>query len=348
MKNGQMLRVFLAEDESAVRETLRDAVPWTQHGYVFAGEAGDGELALPLIRQKQPDVLITDVHMPFMDGLALSRLVLRELPRTKIILISGYDSFEYAQQAIAIGVERYLLKPITKSSLLSVLDEVREKIEDERARQNDMAQFRQEARDYEQYARRRFFEQIVSGQLSIQQIYERAEQLDLDLRAQSYTIAFVTVAPERYGAAESYSEPGARVRDGLVAHFLKYPEYILFSWSLTAFAVLIKGDADQMDGYIRRCAATVRGQYEACGPELNWHVAVGTPTQRLSRLPECFAETSRLWAYRHIFPAQHILTADTVSFLTGTGAEDSLAGLDAGKVSPSVVTGVLQSAAPGK
>lgn len=58
-----MLRVFLVEDESIIRETLRDTVPWGQYGYVFAGEAGDGEMALPLIRQIKPDVLITDIRI---------------------------------------------------------------------------------------------------------------------------------------------------------------------------------------------------------------------------------------------------------------------------------------------
>ena len=110
-----MLRVFLVEDESTIRETLRDTVPWAQYGYAFAGEAGDGEMALPLIRQAKPDVLITDIRMPFMDGLALSRLVIQEFPNIKIIIISGYDDFEYAQQAIHIGVERFLLKPDRKS-----------------------------------------------------------------------------------------------------------------------------------------------------------------------------------------------------------------------------------------
>ena len=72
-----MLRVFLVEDESIIRETLRDTVPWEQYGYEFSGEAGDGEMALPLIRQTKPDVLITDIRMPFMDGLDLSELVSR-------------------------------------------------------------------------------------------------------------------------------------------------------------------------------------------------------------------------------------------------------------------------------
>ena len=119
-----MLRVFLAEDESIIRETLRDTVPWTRYGYTFAGEAGDGEMALPLIRQVKPDVLITDIRMPFMDGLALSELVSREFPEIKIVIISGYDDFEYARQAISIGVDRYLLKPITKKALLDVLEEL--------------------------------------------------------------------------------------------------------------------------------------------------------------------------------------------------------------------------------
>lgn len=126
-----MLRVFLAEDERIIRETLRDTMPWKQCGYIFAGEAGDGEMALPLIRQTRPDVLITDIRMPFMDGLELSRQVLQEFPYMKIIIISGYDDFEFARQAISIGVERYLLKPVTKTMLVSVLGEIRARIEAE-------------------------------------------------------------------------------------------------------------------------------------------------------------------------------------------------------------------------
>ena len=168
-----MLRVFLVEDESTIRETLRDTVPWGQCGYEFAGEASDGEMALPLIQKARPDVLITDVRMPFMDGLDLSRLVLREFPEMKIVIISGYDDFEYARQAIDIGVERFLLKPVTKSSLMGVLNEVREKIQGERARHDYLDQFRQEAQEYEQYTRRRFFERVAAGQIGRASCRER-------------------------------------------------------------------------------------------------------------------------------------------------------------------------------
>ena len=111
-----MLKVFLVEDECVVREGLRECIDWARYGFEFCVDAPDGELALPQIRKLRPDILITDIKMPFMDGLALSKLVCAELPETKIILISGHNDFEFAQEAIEIGVEQYLLKPVTKSS----------------------------------------------------------------------------------------------------------------------------------------------------------------------------------------------------------------------------------------
>ena len=338
-----MLRVFLAEDETIIRETLRDTMPWAQCGYTFVGEAGDGEMALPLIQQTKPDVLITDIRMPFMDGLALSKLVLQEFPQMKVIILSGYDDFEYAQTAIGLGVERYLLKPITKSTLMTVLQEVREKIQGERAQQNYLAQFRQEAQDYEQYARRRFLERIVAGQLSVQEIYEQAEKLDLDLRAQVYDLALVSAVRESSNT-ETYSEQGARIRDEMVSYFLKHPEYILFRWNLTSYAVLLLGRQENMEAIVSRCVNKVRQLYQTFGPELSWYVAVGTPTRRLSALPGCFEEVSRLWAYRHILPEQHILSAETVKTFTGTGSDHDLSGLDMSKISPAMLTGVLQNA----
>ena len=162
-----MLKVFLVEDECVVREGLRDCIDWERYGFEFCGDAPDGELALPQIRKLHPDILITDIKMPFMDGLALSKLVCAELPETRIILISGHNDFEFAQEAIEIGVEQYLLKPVTKTSLLKTLEDVSRKIDEEREQKAYLRQFQQEGQEYEQYARRKFFEQITSGTLTV-------------------------------------------------------------------------------------------------------------------------------------------------------------------------------------
>jgi len=93
-----MLKIFLVEDEFVVREGIKKNIDWGAHGYQFCGEASDGELAFPMIQKEKPNILITDIRMPFMDGLALSRLVREQLPDTRIIILSGFEEFEYANQ----------------------------------------------------------------------------------------------------------------------------------------------------------------------------------------------------------------------------------------------------------
>ena len=124
-----MIKVFLVEDEIVMRNGIKNNIPWEKEGLEFAGEASDGELAYPLIRKVQPDILITDIRMPFMDGLELSELVKKEFPRIKIIILSGYNEFDYAKQAIHIGVTDYLLKPITAAKLLEAVKKVEAKME---------------------------------------------------------------------------------------------------------------------------------------------------------------------------------------------------------------------------
>ena len=125
-------KVFLVEDEIVTREGIRDSVDWASAGYQFCGEAPDGEIALPLIRERRPETVITDIKMPFMDGLQLCRILKETLPETKIIILSGHDEFKYAQEAIQIGVTEYLLKPIAAQDLLAALHKVARLIDRER------------------------------------------------------------------------------------------------------------------------------------------------------------------------------------------------------------------------
>ncbi len=129
------MKVFLVEDEIIMREGIRNNIDWEKEGFEFAGEASDGELAYPLIQDSKPDILITDIRMPFMDGLELSRRVKKEMPDIKIIVLSGYDEFEYAREGIRIGITEYLLKPIDGNKLLEAVKRVAQLILSERESQ---------------------------------------------------------------------------------------------------------------------------------------------------------------------------------------------------------------------
>lgn len=127
-----MKKVMLVDDEILIRENIRDCIPWAQEGFTYCGDAPDGEVALPLIDQHVPDILITDIKMPFMNGLELSRIVRDKYPEMKIIILSGHDEFEYAREALRLGVEDYCLKPVSAADIVKLLQEVSCKIDRQR------------------------------------------------------------------------------------------------------------------------------------------------------------------------------------------------------------------------
>ncbi len=132
-----MLRVFLAEDEYVIREGIKKNIDWSAHQCEFCGEAGDGETALEKVRELKPDLIISDIRMPFMDGLTFCAKAKEEFPEVQIILLTGYEEFEYARKAIRIGVARYLTKPISRDELSEVLDEIVAKSQKEIPAEND-------------------------------------------------------------------------------------------------------------------------------------------------------------------------------------------------------------------
>ena len=99
-----LYRILLADDEEEVRKAIIRKIPWEQLGFTVVGDAENGEEALEKVEQLKPDVVITDIRMPYMDGLTLTERIRQKYPSIKVLIFSGYDDFEYAQQAIKLKV----------------------------------------------------------------------------------------------------------------------------------------------------------------------------------------------------------------------------------------------------
>lgn len=337
-----MLKVFLVEDESIVREGLRDNIPWEQWGYQFVGEAGDGEMALPLIQKTKPDVLLTDIKMPFMDGLSLSRLVHQEFPDMKIIIISGYDDFEYARGAIQVGAEQYLLKPITRAVLQKTLAELKTKIETEREQKSYQEKFQSEAREYEQFSRTDFFVRIFEGRMPVQDIYEEAAKLSLRINAPCYNLLMFNLQERRAGENTGMeSEVFARKREELLHYFIRYPENLVFRWNVNTYGVLIQGGAEHMAALCQRSIENVERICKPAEESLQWYVAVGEPVERLSLLAECYSRVNHLFAYRFLMPQEHIFTKELIGRHAPQEAGGRIDGIDAGRMDPDLIRDFL-------
>ena len=336
-----MLKVFLVEDESVIREGFRDKIPWEQYGFQLVGEAGDGEMALPMIRKLKPDLLITDIKMPFMDGLSLSEIVKEEFPKIKIIIISGYDDFEYARQAIKAGVDQYLLKPITRTTLRGVLLEMKEKIEQGMEQKDYQAQYQDEVQEFEQFSLRRFFEKILEGKLSVKEIYEEAAAQSLQLTASCYNLLLFSIYEKAEVSSRESRERLIRKQEEVFHYFLRHPQYILFRFNVSCYGVLIKSEQSQMEELTENSLAHFK---EVCAPEedhLEWYVAVGTEVERLSMLPQCYKDANHYFAYRFIKPGLHVLSETTLSDCLAGQGEKNIGTVDFMQMDPEIIRDFL-------
>src|SRR5512139_2441090 len=186
-------KVFFVEDEIITREGIRDNVDWQASGFEFCGEAADGEMALPLLRTTQPDVLITDIKMPFMDGLELCKIVRERMPWVKIVILSGHDEFEYAQKAINLGVTEYLLKPVTAQDLHHVLHRIGEQIDRERHDHEHLEKLKSQVEENRATLRERLLLNLVMGAVSSAEAIETGHLLGLDLVAGCYLVLVIRI-----------------------------------------------------------------------------------------------------------------------------------------------------------
>lgn len=317
-----MLKIFLAEDEVVVRETIKRMIPWEELGFELVGEAADGEMALPLLLRQQPDLLITDIKMPFMDGLTLARLAKKEIPGLKVVILSGYDDFNYAKQAIGIGVEDYLLKPITKNALIERLSEIRSRYEHEKTQKEYYEKFQREMQAYEKNSSRDFFEALVGGSMDMMEVYKRAEKLGLDIVAEAYNVLIFTMNCDEdfSGQRDEYSSWEAESLELLENFFAGHSSGMLFRSNIFSYGVLLKGQRETIEENTRACVDEIRKILSRQDGRREWFLAVGQSVERLSQIQKSYHTASRAFSQRYLYD-ENILYYDEMETMEHPGGQ---------------------------
>lgn len=317
-----MLKIFLAEDEVVVRETIKRMIPWEELGFELVGEAADGEMALPLLIRQQPDLLITDIKMPFMDGLTLARLAKKEIPGLKVVILSGYDDFNYAKQAIGIGVEDYLLKPITKNALIERLSEIRSRYEHEKTQKEYYEKFQREMQAYEKNSSRDFFEALVDGSMDMMEVYKRAEKLGLDIVAEAYNVLIFTMNCDEdfSGQRDEYSSWEAESLELLENFFAGHSSAMLFRSNIFSYGILLKGQRETIEENTRACVDEIRKILSRQDGRREWFLAVGQSVERLSQIQKSYHTASRAFSQRYLYD-ENILYYDEMETMEHPGGQ---------------------------
>jgi two-component system response regulator YesN len=281
-------KVFFVEDEIITREGIRDNVDWQASGFEFCGEATDGEMALPLLRTAQPDVLITDIKMPFMDGLQLSKIVRERMPRVKIIILSGHDEFEYAQKAISLGITDYLLKPVTVQKLQTVLQKLSVQLDQERKEQDNLKKLQEQVEDNRAMLSERLLFKLVVGAVSPAEAVEMGQVLGFDLTARHYLVVILKL--EFGDRAEQYDhDEYQQVQRVLTELVEKNADIFVLKRDLGDIILILKGNTTEYLEEQRDLLLNEINQVVA-GTRYQLNIGVGSSKERIADISQSFME----------------------------------------------------------
>ncbi|MEC0307385.1 response regulator [Paenibacillus lautus] len=190
-----MYKVLLVDDEADVREGLVQEIQWGACGFKIEGTAENGREAVELAERLEPDVVITDISMPFQDGLQLASWLREFQPLCKIVILTGYDEFDYARQAITLSVDEYLLKPFSAESFMELLGKIKDKIDMEVAEREDVRQLKEHYRTSLPLLRESFLASLLTRKLPRSIIEEKTRNYGLSLNGGSYLAAVMALYP---------------------------------------------------------------------------------------------------------------------------------------------------------
>mgnify|MGYP002542213762 FL=1 len=316
------IKVFLVEDEMVIRRGIKNSIDWEKEGYIFCGEASDGELAYPMIIKEKPDILITDIRMPFMDGLELCKLVKKELPNIKILILSGYDEFDYAKEAIRLGVTEYLLKPISSGKLLEALNGVSESIRREKEDKDLVRKYMEEMRENTEHEKQKFFEQMIAGNLSMADALETGKKYEMNLSAGMYNLLLFrfTLGEENRKSGELLGEA-----EYAIEKLTERLEYVFeFQRDVEGWAFLLMADnEEQMSERVKELSKDLEEIMKNYST-IAYFGGIGQPVARLRELEESFREAERALAARFTMELNRIISVEDIRMAQNVDTLDDI------------------------
>ena len=309
-----MYKVHLVDDETLIREAISENIQWEEIGFSFMGACENGKQAMEAIEKEQPDLLLTDINMPFVDGMELTKFVYENYPDTKVIIISGFDEFEYAKNAVKYQVLEYILKPITPMEFTETLLRVKKMFDERKESQRDMKKIRSAYVSNLPMVQGRYLHNLLNGTVDYAKLDEKQEELRLNLSAGCYNTALV-----EGDSLEPFTSQYANVKDEL-ALFAVYNITaeivasencgIAFQGTDEKTAILFMGDEEEsLKIKMKQILPKIHQAMEEF-LQIQVTIAVGKSVKRLEELPDSFAKTKSALEYKFMLGGNQTIEAE--------------------------------------
>ncbi|OKP80738.1 hypothetical protein A3844_27025 [Paenibacillus helianthi] len=321
-----MKTLIIVDDEPAVLNGLRNYVNWTEQGIELIGTADDGDTGLELIKELKPDIVLTDVQMPAMDGIRMAAEVREVLPFAKIVFISGHNDADYLRSALQIHAVDYLLKPIRRKELVSVLSKVTESLDAEDRERSRVKEMQVKLAQSLPLLRERFLLSVINDSIHSAHIREKLEFLDLPLLSASDYMVVVIMIDDVPQVLDSRSEQDKQLLSYTVLNiiqelidkqmrgvtFEKQPgEYvgILLTPQLEDGATEEAEEVQSPEQELLLLAESIRGNLRQW-LKLSVTIGVGEGVNSLSELPSSYKQARGAADQKWYLGKNRILTMD--------------------------------------
>ena len=190
----ELYKILLVDDEEEVRKSIIKKINWEEEGFLVVGDAENGVEALEKIENLNPDLVFTDIRMPYMDGLELINEINERYPLIKSIIFSGFDDFDYAKEAIRMGVIEYVLKPVSAIELTEILRKVHKTMDEELNKKRDIERLKRGYQASLPILREQFLNGLIHGSLGKSEIEYALTEYEINLKnASKYMVAAVHI-----------------------------------------------------------------------------------------------------------------------------------------------------------
>ncbi|MDE6183806.1 MAG: response regulator [Lachnospiraceae bacterium] len=186
--------VLLVDDEEEVFQVIMKKLDWESMGFCIAGYARNGVEALEMAEELQVDVVMTDIKMPYMDGLTFCRKLKELYPKTKIIIFSGFDEFDYAREAIKVEAEEYILKPIDSNELREIFERIKVNLDKELDEKRNIDKLREYYLESLPMLQENFLISLMDGRIAEDQIEKYAADYQIDLKGPYYVVTILHIS----------------------------------------------------------------------------------------------------------------------------------------------------------
>lgn len=316
-----MWRTILVEDEEYVRTELAELFPWQPYDFVLVGEAENAQTAMDLIEEVHPDLVITDLRMPEMDGLELISWIVQHFPEIVVTVISAYNDFPSVRKALRLGASDYLIKAeLTQETAGAFLKRIGKILTERRYISEQQKKLTDHMEHYRLLASEAFWRDLLTGSIAQREIQTKASQLGLELDDLWFSLIFIHVAKK-----DLHRNVGRILNEALTEGSWAVLDWE-WSWRLVKFkrgdyVVILSRDGQKPKQeeleQIEKCAHDLRTRIT-----ISITLSVSLEADKYLGLPRLFKEAKNLNLLRLYFPEKRYITNDDISVIRQASAPD--------------------------